>query len=470
MSATGALQNHGSAGLAVLAFKIQAQQFDLNRDLKFISMKDQLIRGRILVLAAREAGLIGPDKVSQTDGANVIVIGAGVGGVSAALMACELGLSVKLVESAPGCFPLLGLGSDRLFSATVYDWPHLHSSSHAFPFVDHLRDKSTADALVLQAKTLRFPKAARTSAELRSDFLDQLQQYQATFGASLDVMCEHSLASMNHVSINSASNLVFVKVQGPNGVRHLEGQILIFALGFGLDKDSKQTDAAKKFFSYCNLGVDVAKAQMNPSGGLVRIVGAGDGGLQEALRFVLDDAWHDLNRCVQLLQDKMVSSGMSAVWFRSLSRFQSAEDQALRSQMWGYTDLCIYYELDLLYKQQVAELVDSALPIIKAWREEVVRKGTFAVQLVDDCAYSMKAYGLNRFLTGLLEDPQAYSAGQVMLERELSTTASGTPDVVLERMGFAARTKQPQVGTADEDDLLRRIAFQSIPMNLDAVV
>jgi hypothetical protein len=37
-------------------------------------------------------------------------------------------------------------------------------------------------------------------------------------------------------------------------------------------------------------------------------------------------------------------------------------------------------------------------------------------------------------------------------------------------MGFAAAIKQPQVGTADEHDLLRRIAFQSIPMNLDAVV
>lgn len=159
MDPLSALKKDGEDGLAILAFKVQALQFDLNRDLKFISMKDQLIRGRTLVLAARQAGLIGPDPRVGPDQTNVIVIGGGIGGVSAALMACELGLSVKIVEAAPACFPLLGMGSDRLFSATVYDWPHAHSGSHAFPYVEPLRDKATAAQLRSNAAALRFPSA-----------------------------------------------------------------------------------------------------------------------------------------------------------------------------------------------------------------------------------------------------------------------------------------------------------------------
>lgn len=470
MSALGALHNHGEDGLAVLAFKIQAQQFDLNRDLKFISMKDQLIRGRTLVLAARQAGLIGPDMRSGPHEANVIVIGAGIGGVSAALMACELGLSAKLVEAATDCFPLLGLGSDRLFSATVYDWPHVHSGSHAFPYIEALRDDATAQQLRDRAATLRFPSAAATSHALRTDFIGQLQQHQTTFGTALEVLCGHRLASMGDIAVNAPSRVVFVNVQSPTGVRQLRGQIVIFALGFGLDKDSQQTLAAKEFFSYCSLGSDVTKARTTPGGGLVRIVGAGDGGLQEALRFVLDDAWHDLHRCVSRLEAVLVAAGHGALWFQLCSRLQAAEDQALRSLMWGYTDDRIYRELDHLYQREMAVLLAVAPGAVAQWHAEVVRKAAFKVQLVDVSAYSMKTYSLNRWLAGLLQHIAPTQAGQARLERVTPVHAHGKPDVELTRMGFAAGTKQPQVGTANEDDLLRRIAFQGIPMNLDAVV
>lgn len=470
MSALGALHDHGEDGLAVLAFKIQAQQFDLNRDLKFISMKDQLIRGRTLVLAARQAGLIGPTMRSASDEANVIVIGAGIGGVSAALMACELGLSAKLVEASAECFPLLGLGSDRLFSATAYDWPHAHSGRHAFPYIVSLRDNATAAQLRVQAARLQFPPIAETSQALRALFISQLQQYQTTFGAALDVLCKHRLASMDDVAVNATSKAVFVDLQGPAGPRRLRGQIVIFALGFGLDKDSQQTLAAKEFFSYQGLKADIAKAQVKSGGGLVRIVGAGDGGLQEALRFVLDDAWHDLHRCVSELEKKMEAAGNGAFWLQLCSRLQSAEDQALRSLMWGYTDERIYCELDALYQREMTELLAVAPGPVAQWHAVVVRKAALKVQLVDSSTYSMKTYGLNRWLTGLLERCAAAGSRHATLERVTPANAYGTPDVELTRKGFAAGTKQPQVGTADENDLLRRIAFQGIPMNLDAVV
>lgn len=470
MASLAAFQNHGEDGLAILAFKIQAQQFDLNRDLKFISMKDQLIRGRTLVLAAKQAGLVGPTMRVGQDDFNVIVIGAGVGGVSAALMACELGLSATLVETSKECFPLLGLGSDRLFSATVYDWPHMHSGDHAFPFIDTLRDAATAKALRLQAATLRFPLAATTGQALRKVFIAQLKQHQSNFGTALAVLSEHRLGSMDDIAVNSSSKLVFVSVEGPTGKRQLRGQIVIFAMGFGLDKHSEQTLAAKEFFSYQNLATDIAKAVANPGGGLVRIVGAGDGGLQEALRFVLDDAWHDLHRCVSRLEAVLTASNHGAFWVRLCSRLQSAEDQALRSLMWGYADARIYLELNSVYEREIDGLLAVAPTSVARWHLEVVRNVALKVQLVDASVYSAKTYGLNRWLVGLLLRAPASGLGQAKLERVIPKDAHGKPDVQLMRMGFAAATKQPQVGTANEDDLLRRIAFQGIPMNLDAVL
>ncbi|CAM3527733.1 hypothetical protein [Paracidovorax anthurii] len=474
--AIGALNQYGEDGLAILAFKIQALQFDLNRDLKFISMKDQLIRGRTLMLAAYQAGLIGPIPLAEPDTSNVIVIGAGVGGVSAALMACELGLSVTLVESDTACFPLLGLGSDRLFSATVYDWPHLHSGKHKFPYVEVLRDDETVKGLRGDAATLRFPSTARTASELRAEFLGQLDAYKTKFGARLKILCGYRLGLMKDISANEPGNVVAVKVRdtkSPDSKLHLEGQIAVFALGFGLDKDIQQTEAAKDFFSYCDLKKDIEAAVAGPAAGIVRIEGAGDGGLQEALRFVLQDEWHDLHRCVSRLEEILLSDGLGTEWLQLCSRLQSAEDQALRSLMWGYTDERIYSELHALYERETAALLAVAAPSVLQWHNEVVRQAPFKVQLLDRAAYSMKAYSLNRWLVGLLLHvamSPGGAPGYVRIERVTPATADPKPNVTLRRYGFAGNTKPAMVGTAGEVDLLRRIAFQAIPMNLDSVV
>ncbi|MES2049661.1 MAG: hypothetical protein V4447_14765 [Pseudomonadota bacterium] len=460
--------NDGEDGLAILAFKVQALQFDLNRDMKFISMKDQLIRGRTLILAAHQAGLIGPNIMAKTNEANVIVIGGGIGGVSAALMACELGFSVKLVDAASECFSLLGLGSDRLFSATVYDWPHEHSGSHAFPYMDPLRDTATAAHLRSTAIALRFPAKAMVGSDLRKLFLKQLSDYTVKYAGSLDVLCDHRIDEMGDINSNPASKSVLVRVNNGANAKFLKSQIVVFALGFGLDKSSAQTAAAKDFFSYSGLEADISKALAGNR--VVRIIGAGDGGLQEALRFVLDDAWHDLHRCVSELQNILSVRGHEAWWSQMCGRIQSAEDQAVRALMWGYTENCVYQELEQVYQREMDKLLEIAPNEVTNWYAKVVRKVDLEIQLVDKCAYSMKAYGLNRWLTGLLQRSSIAGSGMARLLRTAPTALSGVADIELSRMGFAATEKQTQIGTANASDLLRRIAFQGIPMNLDPII
>lgn len=383
-------------------------------------------------------------------------------------MACSLGLSVKLIEAADECFPLLSLGSDRLFSATVYDWPHEHSCSHKFPYVDPLRDSATASKLRLTNDALKFPEKAVTAATLRQTFLGQLATAKNKYGSRLEVLEGHEVRTMDDITTNQSSKVVKVEAHKGSKPRHLTAQIAIFAIGFGLDKKSEQTEAAKDFFSYKDLSADVARAQAG--GGIVRITGAGDGGLQEALRFVLSDEWHDLHLCVSELQEMLAAGGHLAAWSKLCARLQSAEDQAVRAAMWGYSDELVYGELDAVYKREMEHLREVAPDTLKSWRLRVVRHGGLRVELVDKSPYSKKVYALNRWLTGLLSLLSDPPSGLATLERFVPGATHGSADVELVRAGFAAADKQPQIGTAGSDDLLRRIAFQGIPMSLDAVV
>ena len=402
------------------------------------------------------------------DRSNVIVLGGGVGGVSAALMACSLGLSVKLIEAADECFPLLSLGSDRLFSATVYDWPHEHSCSHKFPYVDPLRDSATASKLRLTNDALEFPDQAVTAATLRRTFLDQLETAKNKHGSRLEILEGHLIRTMDDITTNLSSKVVKVEAHKGSKPRHLTAQIVIFAIGFGLDKTNAQTEAAKDFFSYKDLKSHVDQAEAG--GGSVRIIGAGDGGLQEALRFVLSDKWHDLHLCVSELQGMLAAKGHSAAWSKLCARLQSAEDQAVRAAMWGYSDELVYGELDAVYKREIEHLQKVAPDTLKSWHLSVVRHAGIRVELVDKSPYSRKVYALNRWLTGLLSSLSDPLSGLATLNRSAPGAMQVSADVELHRAGFAAADKQPQIGTASSDDLLRRIAFQGIPMSLDAVV
>jgi heterodisulfide reductase subunit A-like polyferredoxin len=79
------------AGLALLAYKIGPNQFELNRDLTYISMRDQVLRARTLIHAAFGAGIFEKKDESENSFADsevdydVVVLGAGVGGISTAL-------------------------------------------------------------------------------------------------------------------------------------------------------------------------------------------------------------------------------------------------------------------------------------------------------------------------------------------------------------------------------------------------
>jgi hypothetical protein len=462
---TNPMQADTEWGLATLAFKVQALQFDLNRELKYISMKDQVIRGRTLMIGAKEANLIGQKSFDAENKSHVLIIGGGIGGISAALTACELGLRATVIEPAPLCFPLLGQGSDRLFSATVYDWPHLHAGSHVFPHLHALRGSSVLTNLK-NCSVLRFPDRPETGEHIRKELLAQLAKYQIHYGSSLDIRTKHYIAQMDDVSANSVAGFVNTTFFDNLGAEvAFKSEIVIFTLGFGLDSKLEQTAAGKEFFSYQGLKSDLAKAAAGKQ--LVQIIGAGDGGLQEALRFILDDRYHDLHEAVTLLERELNGHGVG--WLKFRCTLQSAEDHAVKSLMWGYSEDIIFSELDQIYDTVIKEMLANYPLALDQWASTVLRPVPLIVELIDTHTYSKRVYALNRFLT-MLFTRLTQTPSRASLHRVIPAAASPNPDVVLSRAGFGGAVPTATVGTASEEDLLRRIAFRAIPMNLDTVV
>lgn len=459
------MQADAQWGLATLAFKVQSLQFDVNRDLKYISMKDQVIRGRTLIIGAKEAGLIGKRPFNAGDKSHVLIIGAGIAGISAALAACELGLRATVIEPAPMCFPLLGQGSDRLFSATVYDWPHLHAGSHAFPHLVKLRQASVL-AQLAPCSVLRFPDQPATAADIRKELLTQLANYQIDYPSTLDLRTSHRIMDMDDVGANPGGGFVFTKTFDSLGVeRILQSEIVVFALGFGLDSSLEQTAAGKDFFSYDGLQSDLVKAAAGTQ--LIHIIGAGDGGLQEALRFLLQDPYHDLHRAVTILENSLNGHGVG--WAELRCMLQSAEDHAAKSLMWGYREDIVFSELDGIYDTVIDQILKLHPKAVEQWATTVLRPWPLRVELIDNSTYSKRVYALNRFLAILISKLMP-SPTRARLTRVIPSMATPWPDVVLTRAGFAATKPSGTVGTASEEDLLRRIAFRAIPMNLDTVV
>ena len=462
---TNPMQADAEWGLATLAFKVQALQFDLNRELRYISMKDQVIRGRTLMIGAKEANLIGQKPFNAGNKSHVLIIGGGIGGISAALTACELGLRATVIEPAALCFPLLGQGSDRLFSATVYDWPHLHAGSHVFPHLQALRGLPVLMSLK-NSSVLRFPNRPATGENIRKELLAQLAKYQIDYGSSLDIRTNHRVAQMDDVAANPVAGFVSTTFLDDLGTEvAFKSEIVIFALGFGLDSKLEQTAAGKDFFSYNGLKADLAKAAAGKQ--LVQIIGAGDGGLQEALRFMFDGPYHDLHYAVTLLEKALNGHGVG--WLEFRCTLQSAEDHAAKSLMWGYSEDVIFSELDQIYASVINEMLVNYPIAVEQWASTVIRPVPLIVELIDTHTYSKRVYPLNRFLTMLLTR-LTQTPRRASLHRVNPTVATPNPDVVLSRAGFGGAVPTATVGTASEEDLLRRIAFRAIPMNLDTVV
>src|SRR6266699_3909360 len=106
-----------------LGYKVKPRVLDISRGVNFVSMKDQIIRGRWVIDALIAAGALSPssDKLEKDPVRfNLLIIGAGAAGVSAALRAHEKNVRTLIVDRAGLTFARQE-HSERLISLSLYD-------------------------------------------------------------------------------------------------------------------------------------------------------------------------------------------------------------------------------------------------------------------------------------------------------------------------------------------------------------
>ncbi|MDQ2655194.1 MAG: FAD-binding oxidoreductase, partial [Chloroflexota bacterium] len=110
--------------LALLGLKCGSNVFDLSSDMANISIRDQVVRARLLV---RDLANL-PERPAK-----VLVVGAGFAGVSAALACIEAGIGVTVVEANDEPFKLQLKRNERWVGPLIYEWPMHNSDDQTYP-------------------------------------------------------------------------------------------------------------------------------------------------------------------------------------------------------------------------------------------------------------------------------------------------------------------------------------------------
>jgi hypothetical protein len=248
----------------------------------------------------------------------------------------------------------------------------------------------------------------------------------------------------------------------------VHSRAVVYAVGFGSEKVfSTKSDLNSTFWGYCTIEDDLKK--LVKSTATVRIIGAGDGGLQEALRFALRPEYHDFAKAISELESRIDDSDKE--WTNGLRDIMFAEDNAARALMWGYRPELVFSELQTVHDRLIHILLDplnmSRRKAVIQWRDDVTREQSLKVELVDSHNFSGRVYALNRFLFELLRILSEIQPNNVLIDRNTETTEVTKPDICVDRRGISPIDEA--YGTSEKEELLRRVMFRALPNHYSVV-
>lgn len=454
--------------LALLAFNIGVNQFDINRGLAYISMRDQVLRARTLIAAAEGAKLF-ELRTGEPDGDDdepvdydVTVLGAGVGGISIALAAVEKNLRTLVIDKNDSCFALLRSGTDRLVSTTLYDWPARHFNAHAFPKLPGITSPAMTDNFIL-----KFPDQAIAADQLALHLQKQVDKLskkhanllQFAHGVTISDRKAISLPAGRCVLVNSPKPLP--RLSGTDSTQ-ISTRILVYAFGFGSEKvmTLPAADINASFWGYRSLEADLDQLRKTSTErGLVSIQGAGDGGLQEALRFAFGPKHQDFASVVAMLE-AMVAPKFPQ-WESMLRDIMLAEDNAARAYMWGYSQELVFETVETTHQTLIDALLTTVPEQIALWYSTVGRQQQLDITVYDKHAFSGRVYALNRFLFKLLLTLTKQQNRMVQVNRSAFDLPEKAVGIKVNRSGLAQIHRA--MGTGNKADYLRRATLRAIP-------
>lgn len=340
-----------------------------------VSIRDQMLRGRVLVDRAKAAGLIDRDRP-------LLVVGAGAGGVTAALHAAGLKIPTTLIDKNKVPFARQRRCRTRWISPTQYDWPLDHWELDAYPW---------------EKPDMPLQWAAEYSNLLTIFWLIQFNSALSDPNLSFLRKTKLDWSAFKNETAKQGSHLdVAFKPQG--GGRF---GMVIFGVGPGTEVCTSGNYRGFRFwetdsFEKPRLGLATAAPKVLISGG-------GDGALQDYLRVITKKS---------AAKDVFNALPASA---RSLlaGEIIGPEQQAERAYAWAGTwehDHEAHVMLHRRHLRAVGKLAGDAA----AWRSVSAALDTvidtspdadaFNVELVHPCTHFSRCYGLNHLLVLLVDE------------------------------------------------------------------
>lgn len=396
--------------LSLLAHKVAPNVFDLSSLQWHVSIRDQIVRAQLLM-----ADLKAADPKIQS----VLIVGMGAAGISAAMAACELGISqVCVVDRADTPFKLFRAVTSRFVGPFMYEWPSSFHADQSYPVPPNApwggqgrspltwsaKEPITADDLAKELTTClttwitKRRKAGLSLPHLLvkadpTEIESFAKQFAVTEAERAKETSQGGSAKTPKSQFNRDSNanaLLWGGTPGAGFPTTHEPDYLILAAGMGTETLTVpgSTEVTPSFWANDTLK-DASTADQR-----VVVLGGGDGALQDALR-ALTKYDHPLSLVQDLQRNPSAGRALSA----ELPALLDADRQMRQHYAWVKGSQG--QEMVDLVCQQAADRL-AANPAVRRYVLKSIRPGKGTVWLWLAGKHFDKAYLLNRFAIHLL--------------------------------------------------------------------
>lgn len=409
--------------LSMLALKVAPNAFDISTGMEHVSLRDQVIRGTLLVRDLIAAKQLNPDE-------ELLIVGAGAAGVSAALQATAAGCKATIIDIADRPFHLQYGVTTRYAGPYMYEWPAPQFSNQQMPPQGMLSPWSYGNGWNLDDHFgLRFPfrdpvtgdELARFwTAQLKAQihalasapgFLRLLLNVDPKASATLIWDCVRKLkrgqSRLRQTTIKVSGDLwpedLAEPASGAPVTITSRPRFLIIATGFGPERTTWTSSSGKQFTGAAfwkadKLGEPLCGFSKPPT---MAVLGGGDGALQDALRclFVGNTPLDVLNAISKL---PPVQAALASV----AADILSIEQQHASVHVWSNPDQNLsepnaHHAAFQAVVDTLASNQDVRSALYGALRQDVQE-----VYLIVREGYLGKAYSMNRFFIMLLASCQ----------------------------------------------------------------
>jgi hypothetical protein len=413
--------------LSLLAYKVAPNTFDISASLVHVSLRDQLVRGATLVRDLFVGGQF-------VDGDELLVVGAGAGGISAALTAAQRGVKVVVIDTAAEPFGLQSGVTTRLVGPYMYEWPSdPHNDQHFPPEKDTTLHPwvEPYKYMGLTVDSVR-PLAASDLADHWRMELDTALWAPGSQLTLLTLVDPSASARELKRWLRAAAlwwpsarpQLAFNGINRSTGNRDravIAPKFVILAAGMGSERvqwkrDSRFTGGLASISGppfwlsdhlsdrFCGLAQEST----------IVVLGGGDGALQDALRCMLTGGAADVP--LQVITDVYVDPVVKTHFDKAFPKLETIERQHAATRVWSN---------EQQDAPEMAALQSAYLEVIKPLAKEPAVQQMIGARLRDDVkevylavreASLGKAYPLNRFLVLLIHEIQEQRKSQNLFD------------------------------------------------------